>query len=239
MKELKTPAILLLLFLFSVSASGQDMQKDLVLLHGVVMDAASQKYIPNVHYRLNRSTGGVSGPDGKFSLYLDRRDTVLFSYVGYSDFVFMLSDTLKGSSFVAAIFLQSDTTNIGEVIVIPRMADLRSEFRTTNVAEAPELANARNNLEVATYQGLNSSVSLGDPQANYEILKRTQLITAYEKGGIPSDKMLSINPISFIPAAIYLLANGLPQKPEAPRPYISPREMDLMIEQYRKNLGKK
>ena len=116
------------------------------------------------------------------------------------------------------------------------MSDLRTEFRNTDIEVPQEIINAQNNIEVATYQGLNSAAALGDPHNNYEMLRRKQVITAFEKGGIPSDKMLGLNVITVLPMAIYLLKNGLPERPEPPAPHVSDRELNKMVELYKKSL---
>ncbi|MCD4769019.1 MAG: carboxypeptidase-like regulatory domain-containing protein, partial [Bacteroidales bacterium] len=216
-KLINTIFVIIILACTGASVKAQKIGPgDLVLLHGVVMDASSLQGLPNVHYIVNNDYGGISGTDGKFSMFLERMDTIVFSYLGYQNVTFILSDTLRGDKFVAGIFLKSDTLSIGEVIVFPRLGDLRSEFRSTTGQISPELVNARHNLEILTYQGLNTSAPLDDPQANYDILKRKQIINAYEKGAIPSDKMIELNFISIIPAGIYLIVNGLPEKPEPP-----------------------
>lgn len=209
---------------------------DQVLLHGVVMDANTMNPIPNVHYIISNQFGGATTGEGKFSMYINRNDSVVFTYIGFSDFVFSLSDTLIGKSFVAGIFMETDTLSLGEVIVLPRMSDLRTEFRNTDIEVPQEIINAQNNIEVATYQGLNSAAALGDPHNNYEMLRRKQVITAFEKGGIPSDKMLGLNVITVLPMAIYLLKNGLPERPEPPAPHVSDRELNKMVELYKKSL---
>ena len=171
-------------------------------------------------------------------MFLERLDTIIFSYLGYQNVTFILSDTLSGNKFVAGIFLKSDTLSIGEVIVFPRLGDLRSEFRSTSGQTSQEFVNARHNLEILTYQGLNSTALLGDPQTNYDLLKRRQIINTYEKGSIPSDRMLGLDFISIIPVGIYLLANGLPEKPEPPKPRVSDSEIEKMKRLYRENLNK-
>jgi hypothetical protein len=227
---------LALLFPAKILNAQETVLSEQILLHGLVMDAATKRPLSNVHYIINHDFGGATTDNGKFSMYINRYDTVVFSYIGYSDFSFTISDTLVGNSFVAGIFMETDTLAIGEVIVLPRMGDLRTEFRNSEVEVSRELINARNNLEVATYQGLNSRTELGDPGSNYELLRRKQIITAYEKGGIPSDQILGLNIFSAIPAAIYLLKNGLPEKPVPPEPHVSDREVKKMIDLYNKSL---
>lgn len=135
--------------------------------------------------------------------------------------------------------MKTDTLAVGEVIVFPRLGDLRSEFRSTSGQISQELVNAQHNLEISTYQGLNNSATLGDPQTNYDLIKREQIINAYEKGAIPSDKMLGLDFISIIPVGIYLLANGLPEKPEPPMPRVSDSEIEKMKRLYMRRVIRK
>ena len=236
----KVPVLIIACLAFiSESITQESQQQGFKLINGVVMDASAQYPLANAHIILNGNMAGTTDPEGKFSLYMSLSDTVEFSHIGYINFRFILSDTLAGSRFVAGIFMKTDTFSLGEVIVIPRMGDLKAEIMAASNQQSQEMINARNNLTLSTYQGLNSLATLGDPQTNYELLKRKQVIDAYEKGGIPSDKMAGLNIVTIIPAAIYLLVNGLPQRPEPPKPHISSREMEMMKEIYRMNLEKK
>jgi hypothetical protein len=76
---------------------------------------------------------------------------------------------------------------------------------------------------------------MGDPGVNYEFLRQKQKIDAYEKGGIPSDKMLGLSPLMLIPAA-YLLLHGLPEKPAPPKPQISSKDLDELQKKYLESL---
>ena len=71
-----------------------------------------------------------------------------------------------------------------------------------------------------------------------ELLRQRQTIMAYEKGGIPSDRMVGLNILSIIPASIYLLKNGLPEKPVPPKPHVSNSEIEKMKRSYRESLKK-
>lgn len=230
-----------LIFTFILSLQGvlaqESAAKELILIHGVILDAETETELPDVHISINRLSVGLSDIEGKFSLYVYRGDTILFSFVGYSDVNFV-TDTLPGKNYVAGIFFKRDTLLIGEVIVYPRMGDLRSEFMNSSVQESPEILNAQNNLKVSTFQGLNSAAELGDPATNYELLRQRQTIMAYEKGGIPSDRMVGLNILSIIPASIYLLKNGLPEKPVPPKPHVSNSEIEKMKRSYRESLKK-
>ncbi len=229
-------AFVILLLNLSLSAQQRE-QENLILIQGVVMDATSLEPMPNTHFILNRIFGNVTNEKGEFSIYMEKNDTVRFSYMGYQDFIFIPSDTLTGNLFTAGIFLQTDTMSVGEVIVVPRLPDLRTGILMESPTIAPELRNARNNIAASVYEGIYSQEQLGAPSANYDLLKRKQILDAYEKGAIPSDRMVGLNFLT-IPAAILYFSKGLPERPEPPRPMIPQKDIDRMKELYRQTLTK-
>jgi hypothetical protein len=230
--------ISLFLGMFSVLSAQETAGEKLVLIHGVVFDAFSQAPIGNVHFSVNNHVEGATDNEGKFSIYVYRGDTLSFSFLGHRDVLFT-TDTLPGKSYVTGIFMQADTLQIGEVIVMPRMGDLKTEFMNSSGTVSQEMVNAQNNITISAYQGLANPPRLGDPGTNYELLKQKQAIAVYEKGGIPSDRILGLNLISLIPASIYLLTNGLPEKPAPPAPRVTIAEIEKMKKAYRESLLQK
>lgn len=98
--------VILLLNLSFMSAQQQERAK-LILFQGVVMDAASLEPLPNTHFILNKAVGNVTDEKGEFSLYIEKDDTIKFSHVGYRDFIYTPSDTLRGNAFTAGILFFS------------------------------------------------------------------------------------------------------------------------------------
>lgn len=214
----------------------QQAQKDFILLHGLVMDAKTGEPLSNVHFILNKSSGNITDREGEFSLFLKQDDTVRFTHMGYQDFIFTPGDSLEeGNIYTAGIFMQSDTLVVGEVIIIPKIPDLRASILTASPALSEEERNARNNVAASVYTGLKSSERLDNPLANYNMLKRKQVLEAYEKGAIPSDRMTGINFLT-LPAALIKLAQPAPGRPDPPRPLIKQEEIERMKEIYRKKL---
>lgn len=199
--------------------------------YGVVMDASTLTPIPNSQIFINGIFSSVSDKEGSFSLRVMRNDTILFSVLGYRPVIYNVSDTLSGREFNAGIFLQTDTVAIGEVIIVPRIINIRSEILNAQPGLNTEMDNARFNIAVSRYQGITGQGSLGDPASNYEILRQKQIIDAYEKGGIPSDKMVGLSPFLLVPAA-YLLIHGLPESPPPLKPGLSKRELDQIFRKY-------
>jgi len=238
MKRLFT--ILLLAVLINNSGLSQvNNDKEIsILFHGVVMDAGTFSPIINSQITINRVFSSVSGNEGKFSFNVNRGDTVLFNSLGYKTTTFFISDTLSGKEFIAGVYMKSDTLDIGEVIIVPRFSNLKSEIMNAPSKTPATMDNAKYNVAVSAYAGRNSISSLGDPDSNYEMLRQRQKVNAFEKGGIPSDRILGISPLMLIPAA-YLLIKGLPEKPSAYKPEVSTKELEDLNKRYLEQIKRK
>jgi hypothetical protein len=202
-----------------------------ILFNGLVIDASTFAPIPNSQIYINRSMTAVSGPDGSFTFYVNPADTIVFNSLGYKSSIYHVSDTLKGFEFNAGIYMKTDTLEIGEVIIIPKQRNLKSEIMNSPSRNAEIINNARNNIAVSAYQGRTSQAQLGDPVNNYAVISQKQKTMAFEKGGIPSEQTLAISPFLLLPAA-YLLVKGFPEKPQSVKPPISPFEVDQIHRKY-------
>ncbi|MBN1387669.1 MAG: hypothetical protein JW965_04435 [Bacteroidales bacterium] len=230
-------ALVFLLLNSALLSAQQKVPENLILIQGVVMDANSLEALPNAHFILNKIFANVTDEKGGFAVYMAKNDTLRFTYIGYRDYIFTPSDTLTGKVYMAGIFLQTDTTAIGEVIVVPLLPDLRTGILMESPSVDPELINARNNIAASVYEGIYGQERLGVPSANYDILKRRQISDAYEKGAIPSDRMVGLNFLT-IPAAILYFSKGLPERPEPPKPMIPQKDVERMKELYRNKINK-
>lgn len=224
-------------FIYDTSSQVTGSQDARILFQGIVMDAQTQITLAGSQIIINRSFSSVSDNEGKFAFYVYRKDTVIFMRLGYKSETYLVNDTLSGREFIAGIFMQSDTLSIGEVVIIPRLKNLRSELYYPRIETNQQMENARYNLEVSAYQGRIAQGKLGDPASNYEWIRQKQKIDTYEKGGIPSDRIAGISPLLLIPAA-YLLMNGLPEKPPAPKPQITRQEIDQLNKKYLETVRK-
>lgn len=198
------------------------------------MDSETYKPLPGSQLFVNKRFTSVTDDNGAFSLYVNVRDSLVFSRTGYKPANVIISDTLIGKQYVAGIFMTSDTLQIGEVVIVPRATNLRLEIMNGRPPASPEIENARHNVAVSAYQGRTTTGKLGDPASNYEMLRQRQRINAYERGGIPSDRIVGLSPFMLIPAA-YLLMNGFPERPAPLKPDISDRELDEIMKKYLEN----
>jgi hypothetical protein len=235
--EKRSLSLLVSLFLVSFISAGQvkEDQVTRILMQGVVMDAKTMAPLPNSQIWVNRAFSAVSNSDGSFAFYVKTRDTLLFTNLGYSSQSLIIGDSLAAKQYMAGIYMNSDTLSIGEVVILPRNINLRSDILNAKSKVPPEMENAKYNVAVSAYQGRTTTGSLGDPSSNYELLRQRQKTDAYEKGGIPSDKMVGLSPFMLLPAA-YLLLHGLPEKPPALKPDISDYELDQLNRKFLEKL---
>ncbi len=235
MKRIRLVLLLTLLAIPAVFSQVGNTEEVKILFHGLVMDASTLSPLANSQITINRSFSSVTDQAGTFSILVNRKDTVVFSRMGYRPTMFYVSDTLAGRKFIAGIYMKTDTLSIGEVVIVPRLRNLKSEILNARPESQPEIENAKYNLAVSAYQGRQGQNKLGDPASNYELLRQKQRITAYEKGGIPSDKMLGLSPLLLLPAA-YLLIHGLPEKPAPFKPQLTGQEVDQIHKKYLETL---
>ncbi len=213
-------------------------QKRSVLLNGVVMDAETHIPITNAHFINSAGHSGITNEAGQFATLINSGDTIIFSVIGYSTMVYHVPDSLMAREYLAGIFLYTDTIAVGEVIINPRIGNLKAEILKYEPSTEESVVNARNNISVSVYQGLAGANELGDPLTNYELLRQQQKTQAYERGGIPSDRMVGFNPITFIPGLIYMMVNGLPEKYEPPAPRVTNIDLERLKMLHNQYLGK-
>jgi hypothetical protein len=206
-----------------------------ILFQGVVLDASTLSPISNSQIMINRTFSSVSGNDGTFAFYVNWNDTVVFKRLGYKSTMMYVSDTLTSSEFIAGVYMNSDTLAIGEVVIIPRYKNLKSDIMNSGRKTPSTFDNAKYNVAVSAYQGRTTQATLGNPADNYEAIRHKQRVDAYEKGGIPSDKILGLSPLLLLPAA-YLLIKGVPERPASFKPVLSNHDLDQINKKYLETL---
>jgi hypothetical protein len=139
--------LILFILLFNILAySGFCQQKDSygsrILFQGVVLDANTLSPIGSSQIMINRVFSSVSDQNGTFAFYVNRKDTVLFKSLGYKSTILYISDTLSGQEFMAGIYMKSDTVSIGEVMIIPRFSNLKSDIMNSRSKTPANFDNA-------------------------------------------------------------------------------------------------
>jgi hypothetical protein len=206
-----------------------------MLFQGIVMEKQNEKPLPNAQIFINRSFSSVSNDYGRFAFYASENDTVTFRLLGFKPLFFYITDTLTGKEFIAGIFMCADTVLIDEVVILPRLANLKADIFSPRSETSRQNQNASNNLALSAYQARMTQNKLGDPSLNYEVLRQRQKNEAYTKGQIPSDRIVGLSPLMLIPAA-YMLLHGLPQKPAPLQPSLTEQEVNEIHKRYMESL---
>jgi hypothetical protein len=228
----KATIMISLLLLYLSNVSGQKDEKgDKILFRGVVLSASSGERLAGSKFYINKALSGSSRDDGTFSFFAFKHDTIIFDMLGYKATHLIVLDTLKAKEFIAGVYLQSDTIEIGEVVIIPNLSGLKAEMMNPPRLTDQKLDNAVTNLNIASYQGRVSQGKMSDPYSNYDALREQQKVNAYEKGQISSSRIAGINPFMLLPAA-YLLLHGLPEKPAPPSQSLSSKELQDLNKKY-------
>jgi hypothetical protein len=231
--------IFLLLFISAPQLCSQQKVKDnRILFRGVVISSSGKERLSGSQIFINRSFRTSSLEDGTFSFYALRSDTIVFTMLGFKPASMVVSDTLKASEFLTGVYLESDTVEIGEVIIIPRFTNLKAEMMNPKIESNVQLENAISNISNAAYVGRTTAPKMGDSYINYEVLRNKQMRAAIEKGGIPSDQMVALNPLMLIPA-MYLLLHGMPEEPAPPVQSISQHDLDELNRLFSERLKKR
>jgi hypothetical protein len=195
------------------------------------MDALTLTPVDNSQILINRVFSSVTGKSGRFSFYVNKKDTVIFRSMGYKPATMVISDTLSNNEFMAGIYLNNDTLEIPEVVILPRYSNIRAEILNARSKVPSTMDNARYNLALSAYQARTTQGQMNDPASNYSYIHKQQKIQAMEKGGIPSDQIAGINPLILLPG-LYMLIHGVPEKPTPMRSELSSYEIDQINRAY-------
>jgi hypothetical protein len=209
-----------------------------MFFQGIVMEKKKETPLQATQIFVNRAFSSVSNENGRFAFYAGKKDTITFRLLGFKPAYFYIGDTLTGRDFVAGIYLSADTVLIDEVVILPRLSNLKADMFSSRSEASRQTQNASNNLALSAYQARITQSKLGDPALNYEVIRQRQKEEAFTKGQIPSDRMVGLSPLMLIPAA-YLLLHGLPEKPAQFQPNLTEQEVNEIHRRYMESIRKK
>jgi hypothetical protein len=225
MKKVWLILVVIVICSFDATSQVENAADRKILLNGIIRDASTLVPLENTQIKINGSFVSVSDEEGTFIVRVNKR-----AY-------FFVSDTLSSSEFLTGVYMRTDTLSIGEVVITPRLSYLRSDILKTPPTTV-EMENAKYNLAVSAYQGKVAISRLGDPASNYSVLHQKQRLDAFEKGTIPSDRMVALSPLILIPAA-YLLMNGLPEREPPLKSNLTKQELDQIHKKYLETMTKR
>jgi hypothetical protein len=117
---MRSAVTLFILFALCGIVRGQEAERKVVQLTGVVFANDSLTVIPGVHiYVPKGGRGTTSNPYGFFSLPLLEGDSVVFSAIGFEKTYLIVPKHDKDFSLKYLIYLQEDLTYLEEVEIFP------------------------------------------------------------------------------------------------------------------------
>lgn len=150
--------LLTLLAFFALSMCGlaqtdqeEDENRDLVQFSGITITADSLNPVPFVKiHDLNSRRGTTSDLLGYFSFVAHKKDTIVFSALGYKPTRFIIPDTITKNRYSLIQLMSADTITFSAAIILPwpTLEDFKRAFIETKIPD-DDLEIARKNLEAA------------------------------------------------------------------------------------------
>ena len=109
----------LLFFTFSLS-SAFAQNNDLIQFSGVIVEIDSLRPIPFTRVLIkNSGRGTIADYSGYFSFVAQKKDTIIFSAIGYRRAEYVIPDTLSGNKYSLIQTLTVDSIILATVVIYP------------------------------------------------------------------------------------------------------------------------
>ncbi|HLU90275.1 MAG TPA: carboxypeptidase-like regulatory domain-containing protein [Cyclobacteriaceae bacterium] len=127
-------SVIILLFLGLGTAHAQDeVERDIIQLSGVILNADSTDAIPGVNVYVPRKGRGTSSNRfGYFSMPVAEGDSVVFSYIGLKRQTFVVPEDMDDDKLSLILTMIEDAYTLGEVEVLPYPTE--EEFKSAVLA---------------------------------------------------------------------------------------------------------
>lgn len=187
---------LIFFLLLSVSAIGQNHERDLIQFSGVIVSQDSLKSIPFCNIIIkNTRRGTMADFYGFFSFVAQKRDTIEISSVGYKRAIFIIPDTLTVNRYSLIQALGSDTMMLSETVIYPwpTVEQFRQAFLKVKVPE-DDYDRAMKNLALEEMKERYKNYGM-DASMNYRNYIENKTSQLYYAGQYPTNNLL--NPLAW------------------------------------------
>ncbi|GAB5539418.1 MAG: hypothetical protein Salg2KO_15210 [Salibacteraceae bacterium] len=183
--------------LFSETISAQtDPSEGLIQLSGVVVSGDSLTPVPFTSVLIKgENRGTMCDYYGFFSLVVGKRDTIVFSSVGYKKTEVVIEDTLSDIRYSMIQMMQKDTTELPAAEVYPWPS--KEQFRTAFLSMNPPQDDYDRAFENLTREEVRMAIQ-GVPlsaQANSALAIQREYTRLYQQGQLPQVSLL--NPVAW------------------------------------------
>jgi len=145
------PFFFLTLFTLTTQAQKETDNFNLVQFSGITITADSLNPVPFTRISDITSRRGTSSDiSGYFSFVAHRKDTIVFTALGYKPATFIIPDTITRQRYSLIQLMTGDTLTLAEAIIFPwpTLEDFKRAFIETKIPD-DDLEIARKNLQAA------------------------------------------------------------------------------------------
>jgi len=170
--------------------------KDLIQFSGIVVEADSLIPVPFTRIIIkNSNRGTIADFYGYFSFVAKKKDTIIFSGLGYKKAVYAIPDTLTGNKYSLIQVLRFDTIVMTTTVIYPwPSVDEFKKVFLTNAIPDDDLQRAKKNLAKEEMKEKFETMAM-DGNMNYKSQMQQQYNRLYWAGQYPSNNLL--NPIAW------------------------------------------
>jgi hypothetical protein len=196
MMKFRSIFVFVFLILLKVNTQAQVTDTMLVQFSGVVVTADSLKPIPFASINVENSyRGTLSDLNGFFSFVARKKETIVFSCLGYKSVEYVIPDTLTKDRYSLIQMMRPDTLYLNETFIYPwpTYEQFKEAFVKADIPD-DDLERARKNAEEIEKRVLTDDVPM-DGSMNYRNYFDNYRAKLYYIGQQPPNNLL--NPIAW------------------------------------------
>jgi hypothetical protein len=166
--------------------------KDLIQFSGVVVENDSLRPIPFTKVIIkNSNRGTMADYYGYFSFVAQKKDTIVFSALGYRKSQYIIPDTLNGNKYSLIQVLRYDTVFIKETVIFPwpTREQFKEVFLNMKVPD-DDLARANKNLNREEMRDQYENMGM-DGSMNFKASQQQYQSRLYWAGQYPPNNLLN------------------------------------------------
>ncbi len=182
--------LLAFLFLRINYINAQD--KELIQFSGVIVEIDSLKPIPFTKVIIKSSNRGtIADYYGYFSFVAQKKDTIIFSALGYKKAQYIIPDTLSGNKYSLIQVMRFDTILLKETVIFPwpTREQFKEVFLNMNVPD-DDLARAKKNMDREEMKERFENMGM-DASMNYKASQQQYQSRLYWAGQYPPNNLLN------------------------------------------------
>lgn len=168
-----------ILFLAFVTVSKAQTLSDTALIQfsGMVLDGSDNELYPVPYTNIlvkSKNRGTYSDFKGFFTIVVEKRDTIIFSAIGYRDVTVTIPDSLGDDRYSIVQLMSRDTFNLPETVVFPwpSREHFKLEFLAMDVTNQMQQRAVENMAQDILERSRSTVPSDGDEHADYYLRKQ-------------------------------------------------------------------